>query len=176
MVLGQILILLIAGCRGDSDLMDIEEVNSPLPAFLNFAVPKPQSSLSLSQFQAGEHYPLTAHPVKDDGASRICIKLMPQPLLEAGDMFSARPNNGDFLPDRVNLLLDEELESRRDEVITILSLYYLRKDTKVIAEAPGPQIICWLVTIEPGIHVAAIEVERTSGYIEAYYWTFEITE
>ncbi len=152
------------------------DFNEPLPKFLTFVSPEPQETIPLASYEKGEHYTHSYILSTVNVQSSICTEIVPKTLLEPGDFFASRPNQGEFLPDRITAYLDDTKLERSGEVVTILGLYHLwDENNNIIAEAPGPQIICWFAKAKPGKHIASIEIRNTSETVR-YSWLFEITE
>ena len=174
------LLLLIAcsitSCQANSMLPQAHELNLPLPEYLNFVAPEPKSSYPIDSYKMGEHYPSIAHPAPLMGQNRVCIQLTGESLLEPGDFFTEYPKVGEFLPDRVKGYVDGKLAEKDEEIRIILGESRLLDEGKVIASAPGPQIICWPIELKVGAHYATIEINKTSGEVVSYSWTFELTE
>lgn len=179
MILTAMLVLasvVLTACRSNR-IEKPETFNQTLPSFLSFVAPAPQTEYSVEEYDQGQHYPQDVFAAPEDTEHRICTEFIGTPLLEPGDFFALYPDEGEFFPDRVSAYVDGE-EVAKDEVITtILGEGQLQdKDGKVIAAAPGPQRICWVVPLKPGEHWAMIEVEKTSGETVRYSWTFQLTD
>lgn len=166
----------ISSCRGDFSPPKVNELNHPLPEYLTFVAPEPESMHSSDSYKTGKHYPATAHPAPSSGGNRICIQLIGETLLEPGDFFTEYPQKGKFLPDRVIGYVDNKVVDKDEEIITILGESQLIDEGKVIASAPGPQIICWPIELEIGNHYVTVEVNKTSGEVVSYSWSFELIE
>lgn len=177
-----LLVLFIAwlpgSCRiNEPQIPPTSHLNDPLPSFLSFVVPEPESVYSIEDFSTGMHYPTKAHPAPGNARNRVCIELVSTGLLEPGDNFTLYPEEGEFLPDRLTGYIDGKQAQKDEEVMTILGREYLTGDSgEVIASSSGPQIICWPLSLESGIHYFFIEVTKTSGQIISYDWSFELVE
>ena len=173
-----LLLCLICSCKTSNyTLPPEEELNNPLPEYLSFVAPEPESIYSINDFKAGNHYPTGVPSALDNGANRVCIELNGKPFLETGDYFALRPNQGEYFPDRVTGYVDGEKVLKDEDTITILGEYRLINEKgEVTASVPGPFIICWNVQLNLGQHIATIEVEKTSGERISYSWSFEITK
>lgn len=169
---------LLGSCRKDErQISPTSHLNDPLPSFLSFVVPEPASTYSIEDFRTGMHYPAGAHPAPENARNRVCIELVSTGLLEPGDNFALYPEEGEFLPDRVTGYIDGKKAQKDEEIITILGREYLTDDSgEVVASSFGPQIICWPLLVERGIHYFLIEVTKTSGQIISYDWSFELVE
>jgi hypothetical protein len=154
-----------------------ESLNEPLPAYLRLVSPDPQAVVLLTTYQSGEHYPGNVGPDPMNARNGICTEVLPEPLLEPGDFFAERPNRGEYLPDRISAYLDGTKLNLNGEVVTVLGVHHLwDEDNGIVAQAIGPQVMCRLAEVEPGTHTASIEIQKTSGQIASYTWSFEIIE
>lgn len=165
-----------SSCYANSKPLEANELNHPLPDYLTFVAPEPESTYSIFSYRLGEHYPSTVHPAPSSGQNRICIQLIGETLLESGDFFTEYPKEGEFLPDRVTGYVDGIMVEKDEEIIMMLGESWLLDEGEIIASAPGPQIICWPIELEIGNHYVTIEVKKTSGEVESYSWSFEIKE
>jgi len=175
-----ILVLLLASlatnaCRTNR-IEKPEALNQPLPPFLHFVAPEPESVYSVEAYKRGEHYPQQVHPAPQDAEHRVCAKIVARPLLEPGDFFAEYPDEGELFPDRVSAYVDGAAVEKDEEIIAFLGegSSLIDEDGKEIAFAPGPHVICWEVHFTPGKHWAMIEIERTSGEMVRYAWSFEL--
>jgi hypothetical protein len=154
-----------------------KELNQPLPAFLSFVAPAPESVYSVEAYNQGEHYPQQVHPAPEDAKHRVCTEIFARPLLEPGDFFALYSSEGEVFSDRVSAYVDGEAAEKDEKIYTILGTSpIIDEDGKVIADAPGPDIICWIAPLKPGEHWAMIEVEKTSGVRVRYSWSFTLTD
>ncbi len=185
-VISIMLIIVFVACQNvafqnnERERLATKEINQPLPSYLSYVAPEPETVHSVEEFNAGAHY----YSIKGvypgppgDGRNRVCIELVATTLLEPGDYYDYSSRQGDFLPDQVTLYIDNRKAERDEEVISILDIVFLRdENNEIVGSAVGPQIMCWPVTLEPDIHFATIEVEKSSGMVEIYSWSFELTE
>lgn len=169
--------LLVACQTKQLDIPTMDKLNGPLPSFLQFVAPAPQTTHKLEAYAIGEHYPPEEASAAEGIENRICVQIKPSPLLEPGDYFVFSEKYGDFLPNRVTGYLNG-VEIKRDEgVNSIMGTSYLWDENgRIVAEAIGPQIICWLAELDAGQHVFVIEIEKTSGEIVSYGWSFILTK
>jgi hypothetical protein len=153
------------------------DLNLPLPSHLELVVPAPNSEYSVESYTEGMHYPpiSQAHPAPEEGKQRICSEILSRTLLEPGDYFKSSPQKGEFLPDRITLHVDGDKLRRDDEVIMILVETEIENESgQIIARAPASHLICWPVDLGEGLHIATIEIKKTSGEIIDYSWSFTL--
>jgi len=170
-------LFVVTACRSNR-IEKPETLNQPLPAFLSFVAPAPQTEYSVEEYNQGQHYPKDVFAAPKDTEHRICTQLSTWTLLEPGDFFEEYRDEGEFFPDRVSAYVDGEEVAKDEMIITMLGAgdRLIDRDGKVIAAAPGPQRICWVVPLKAGEHWAMIAVEKTSGEIVRYSWTFQLTD
>jgi hypothetical protein len=169
--------LTFSACRAEKGEELPARLNLPLPSFLEFVAPAPKSEISIDSYNEGQHYPpiSEAHPAPQDGRQRICSELLSRVLLEPEDYFAVSSQKGEFLPDRVTVYVDGAKVARDDEVIMVLSETVLEDENgRVIARAPASHLICWPAKLERGIHVVTMEVNKTSGEVVNYSWSFTL--
>jgi hypothetical protein len=171
-------ILFLVACSSGEDKEDLpDQLNFPLPPYLGFIVPAPDAEYSLDSYYEGKHYPSIseAHPAPQEGRGRICGEFLSKSLLEPGDYFETSSKRGDFLPDRITLKINANEIVRDDEVIMILSETELKDETgHIVARAPTSHLICWPDTLGKGLHIATIEIKKTSGEVLNYSWSFTL--
>lgn len=153
-----------------------DDLNKPLPPFLHLVAPAPETTYRIGSYALGEHYPPEEVSPAEGSQNRICIQINPRPLLEPGDHFVFSAKYGDFLPDRINGYLNGTKLKRDEGVTTVMGTDYLQdKNGHIIAEAEGPQVVCWLAELDIGQHNFIVEIEKTSGEIVSYGWSFALT-
>lgn len=166
-----LLCLTITSCQVDRTTLEpVPNLNGPLPSFIfDLLVPGPHEVVSLEAFRSGYHYPTESHPAPNNAKSSICADIYPGPLLEPGDQ--------DYPASRVTVYLDGKQAAMSEQLFRVVNEIQLYdEDGKVIATASGPLVICWMVEVSPGEHIATIRAEKTSGDSIDYSWSFEITE
>lgn len=167
----------LVACGGRQKELSSEDLNLPLSPYLEFVVPAPNSEYSVEAYDEGMHYPPISevHPAPKEGKQRICGEVLSRTLLESGDYFRTTPQKGEFLPDRISLYVDGDKFRRDDEVIMILVETELEDENGYItARAPASHLICWPAELGEGLHIATIEVKKTSGEIMDYSWSFTL--
>jgi len=151
-----------------------EQLDHPLPEWLIYTSPNSEEVINHQIYEIGDHvldgpYPL---PKMENG---ICVHVWP--ILEPGDFFSVIEEEGVYFPDRVSLFIDGELAELNEEVIMILGTKQLKNENHMItANTGGPYIMYWNFPLAIGTHTAIIQLERTSGIIESYSWSFTLSD
>lgn len=168
--------LLVACQTKQHDVPVADELNKPLHSFLQFVVPAPQTTYWTGSYALGEHYPSYEAGPAESSQNRVCVQIKPRSLLEPGDHFVFSAKYGDFLPDRITGYLDGAEVKRDDGVTTVLGTSYLQDESdRIVAEAQGPQVVCWFNELDAGQHNFVVEIEKTSGEIVSYGWSFTLT-
>ena len=171
-----LIIYLCVGCLADQEDIELDQEQ---PDYLSVVAPHAGQTLSLETFQSGKHYPSDGYISQDEAANKICLEVVHTSLLEPGDYFSGRPGDpGEFFPERLSLTVDGQIAERDDgNVVSLLNWIVLRNEDKdIVAQAVGPQVICWLVDLREGTHVTVLDVKKTSGVHVSYTWAFTIVE
>jgi len=167
----------LMACGGKQKEVLLTDLNLPLPPYLEFVAPTPDSEFLVDAYNEGLHYPpiSEAHPAPEEGRQRICSKLLSRALLEPGDYFRTSLQKGEVLPDRITLYVDGDKLVRDDEVIMILAETEIEDESgQTIAQAPASHLICWPAELKKGIHIVTIEVMKTSGEVVDYSWSFTL--
>ena len=167
---------LVACAKSQKEISHVD-LNLPLPSYLKFIAPAPNSEYSVKSYAEGMHYPPISevHPAPEEGKQRICGEVLSRTLLETDDYFRTNSQEGEFLPDRITLHVDGDKLRRDEEVIMILVETEIEdKSGQIIARSPASHLICWPVELSEGLHIATIEVKKTSGEIIDYSWSFTL--
>jgi hypothetical protein len=165
---------LFVGCQKEEP-QPTYELNQLLPDFLDYLVPEPGTSLSLKDYQTGQHSGSYYSPV--EAKNRICARIITEPILEPGDFYSTRNQAFDFLPERLNIFVDgQQLEWNLDEMAVGGGFQLRNEDMVITAETAMNNWVCWLAELQPGEHTAVMNVQKTSGESIEYAWSFTLTD
>jgi hypothetical protein len=75
----------------------------------------------------------------------------------------------------VTLFIDGEKFTREKNANMIaLETVLADENDQIVARAPVNHLICWPAELEKGRHIATLEVEKTSGEIVTYSWSFTL--
>lgn len=81
MILTTVLILssaVVTACHSNR-IEKPETLNQPLPAFLSFVAPAPQTEYSVEEYNQGQHYPKDVYAAPKDAEHRICTEFIGPP-------------------------------------------------------------------------------------------------
>lgn len=173
------IISLFAACQANSGQENLsafpptstpQGLNGPLPPFIyHVLVPEPQSVVSLRDYQHGYHYPADAHPAPGGAKNSVCAHVSLDPLLAFGD-------DADSVHTAV--FVDGSPAEAHPEFFMMLGeTVKLDEEGNVVASKPsGPLVRCWIAELNPGMHIATIEANKSSGEVLSYSWSFEIVD
>jgi hypothetical protein len=161
--------LLLAACQGIAprSTPTPEGFSGPLPEFIDrILVPGPKAVVSLDDYRKGRHYPPEAHPAPAENA--ICAHVSLAPLLDWGESpFKLAP---------FSVTVDGNEVPSHEKISVILHEFIQLDDSRnvIATKSGGPLVQCWIAELEPGVHVATIEVQTTTGETLTYSWSFEL--
>jgi hypothetical protein len=167
---------LVIGCNSGQEKIELDQEQ---PDFLAIVAPHSEQIVTMEEFKTGKHFPEGEYIAQREASNKICIKVIQTSLLEPGDNFSGRQNEpGDYFPERLSLTINGQNAERDDDnFAALLNLVVLRNENNdIVAQAVGPQVICWLTDLGEGTHVAVLNARKTSGEIVSYSWQFEIVK
>lgn len=171
-----LVMFLVISCKSGQEDIKLDQVQ---PVFLSIVAPHSEQIVTMEEFKTGKHFPEGEIIVQRQASNKICLKVIQTSLLEPGDNFSGREGEpGDYFPERLSLTIDgQDAERDDDNFAALLNLIVLRNENNdIVAQAVGPQVICWLTDLGEGTHVAVLNARKTSGEIVSYSWQFKIVK
>ena len=171
-----LIVCLVISCNSSQEKVELDQEQ---PDFLSIVAPYSEQIVTMEEFKIGKHFPEGELIAQSEASNKICIKVIQTSLLEPGDYFSGRQAEpGDYFPERLSLAVDGQNVERDDGTFAaLLNLIVLRDENNdIVAQAVGPQVICWLTDLGEGDHIAVLNARKTSGEIVSYSWQFEIVK
>ena len=156
----------------DDTLMEVAALAvTPLPKYLLFVAPNPGESLTITEYKE-----LAISLGWDATMPGICLSVSPGPLLEAGDTPTAEEWLG-----QMSLIVDDKVITEYHSLLKTDSLGGEWRDPttqELIKKEPegSPLRVCYAATLGVGQHTVTVVVEKSSGELATYTWTFALTE